>query len=694
MPNQIQISLPHGAARHGPLAISRAAFSGDGRRIATIFGYRWGARDALPRVWDVASGDEVVVIPRIAPAVSADAAPDDGPRPGVQSVALDHGGERALVFVSDGAARLFDIATRQYVRVLHRPGMASRDRHSGGVVAIAPDGRLLVGYGDGTVAVWDPAGDSLLHLLQPYGDDGPEQPATRWSGGSPVSSLSLSADGRYLLVETSDETVSLWDLKSGTRQFQMGAYLRPIVALWERKSVVRWASAEGVVWEVEPGGAPTRLLTTGEAWREAVFSPGGEALLVRLHDGKFKRWSVSGQQELLSEIVPDGRWDPDARLLGFSTTGDVYFYPDAPHRSALRTPYGRAVLERPDAPPLTSGTQGATQDEMARFDRNRAEQALLSPRGDLAVTAKGYSPEVELWSIPSGRFLGTLVHDHATFALELSPSGDLLAVSVWHHAPAEGSHDVYVWDVVTRQLRTRLRGHTERVTSVAFGPDERWVVTAAQDGSVRLWTLGGASSETTAEVATRQFSDLDHSSLNVLRDGRILVYRHRHVDVWQGLTERRLEIATGSTRWRRWRISADQRYLLRTGDGQTVDLWDLHDGSHHATYGSLIARPEWSTTDADAQLDPANATRLWRLPGGPYLQGPKALGALVRDPRGRPLLVRPAETGGVELLDVTGEPRLLRHLPLEGNPVGSAAVGDRLLLLSATGELVSFPLDG
>src|SRR5262249_54878345 len=46
---------------------------------------------------------------------------------------------------------------------------------------------------------------------------------------------------------------------------------------------------------------------------------------------------------------------------------------------------------------------------------------------------------------------------------------------------------VHLWDVATGRPRVPLPGHQERLTSVACTPDGRTVVTAAWDGTVRVW---------------------------------------------------------------------------------------------------------------------------------------------------------------------------------------------------------------
>jgi U3 small nucleolar RNA-associated protein 21 len=48
---------------------------------------------------------------------------------------------------------------------------------------------------------------------------------------------------------------------------------------------------------------------------------------------------------------------------------------------------------------------------------------------------------------------------------------------------------VRVVDVGSRALVRTFRGHTNRVTDVAFSPDGRWLLSAAMDGAVRTWDL-------------------------------------------------------------------------------------------------------------------------------------------------------------------------------------------------------------
>ncbi len=44
-----------------------------------------------------------------------------------------------------------------------------------------------------------------------------------------------------------------------------------------------------------------------------------------------------------------------------------------------------------------------------------------------------------------------------------------------------------MWEAESGQQKMVLQGHTDSVSSAAYSPDGRWIVTASGDGTARVW---------------------------------------------------------------------------------------------------------------------------------------------------------------------------------------------------------------
>jgi WD40 repeat protein len=111
----------------------------------------------------------------------------------------------------------------------------------------------------------------------------------------------------------------------------------------------------------------------------------------------------------------------------------------------------------------------------------------FSPDGK-TLAAGMESGEVHLFDVASGGQVATLAgHGGTVRWLGFHPDGRSLVV-----AGPLTDHTVFVWDLATRKPPRRLPGHDSEVLSGAWRADGWLLIKAgANDGTVRLWGLGG-----------------------------------------------------------------------------------------------------------------------------------------------------------------------------------------------------------
>jgi len=176
------------------------------------------------------------------------------------------------------------------------------------------------------------------------------------------------------------------------------------------------------------------------------------------------------------------------------------------------------------------------------------------------------SPQLLISDLSSLRFLDKTLTGHSdrVRSVVYSPDGRYLA---------SGSNDntIKIWEVATgKELRT-LTGHSGWVSSVVYSPDGRYLASEIGDDTIKIW-----------EVATgKELRTLTgHSSwvLSVVYspDGRYLASGSwdETIKIWEVATGKELRTLTGHSSWVLSVVySPDGRYLASGSRDKTIKIW-------------------------------------------------------------------------------------------------------------------------
>jgi len=238
-----------------------------------------------------------------------------------------------------------------------------------------------------------------------------------------------------------------------------------------------------------------------------------------------------------------------------------------------------------------------------------------------------------------GRISGNPVYvkwrlDDIITRVSFSPDGSTVAAASDQH--------IYLLDIHTHNIH-RLRGHNERVMSVAFSRDGRYLASGSESGQVFVWALGQGSFRSIkghrGAVWGLDFSPDNQMLATMSMDGTVAIW-----DVDKG---RRLKILTG----RRGpgavdvRFSPDGRYIAYPGEENTVHIWDISSGRLHRTFAGhksqcvAVSFCAGGRLLASSSMSLSKTVRLWDLESGRQrelkIPEPDEIYAIDSSPNGR-----------------------------------------------------------
>jgi WD40 repeat protein/serine/threonine protein kinase len=467
------------------------AFSPDGRRLAST------SNDNTVKFWDLATGELQRTLEKHTSAV--------------YSVAFSPDGSRLASASADGTLVVWDAATGRPLKQLKR--------HTGQVwgVAFSPDGRYLASSSDDQgVFLWDAARGDLVRVY--------------WGHGSGIASVVFSPDGWRLASASDDHTIKIWNATIDPGAVRLAGHRGPInrTAFSADNRRVATAGVDGTirVWDSATGEPLQVLQGHNGPVLSVAFRPGSSQLASAGTDGKVLIWdhesgkrratlAGSGAQVISVAFSPDG-----GRLAAAASDQTVTLWDVATGRR-LRTLSARprSILAMWPAAPWPLVAVGWTLRESPLAPQrpdNPLRSVAFSPDGK-RLAAAHLNQLIHVWDVASGRrrFLLTVSRGNLNQVL-YSPDGRYLAAASrdYDQTISKESGEVKLWDAATgKEVRT-LRGHNRMVTSLAFTPDSRRLISGSNDWTVKVWEVSSGQEMLSFSLSQLELAPVFHLALS------------------------------------------------------------------------------------------------------------------------------------------------------------------------------------
>ncbi|XP_068725814.1 WD repeat-containing protein 36-like [Montipora capricornis] len=370
----------------------------------------------------------------------------------VMSFQQDWGPVIGLTFRTDGNPIMASASTEGHIAFWdlekRQLGTVLRDAHHGVVCGMKflPSQPLLVTNGpDNSLKIWifdQPDGSGRLLRSRSSHSAPPTKIRFYGSRGKDILSAGLDRSLRFICVVRDARSCEL-----------------------SQGSLTKKSKSHGV--KLEDLRLPPVTDFACEDVRESAWDN-----IVTCHQGaiaartwSFQRKSI-GKHQLKSQA--DDRPGPVVTTVlsscgNFAITGDAYGHVDMFN---IQSGIHRGCLGKPKA------------------HQSQIRGVAIDGINQQVITA-GADCNLKFWNFKAKNLLHTLTFEAPITQILLHRESSLLAVCL-------EDFEIHVVDIDMRRVVRIFRGHTNRITDMAFSPDSRWLITSSMDSSVRTWDLPAA----------------------------------------------------------------------------------------------------------------------------------------------------------------------------------------------------------
>jgi len=528
--------------------INAVAFSSDGKRLATASG------DKTTKVWDTETGEEIATL--------------IGHQTRVNAVVFSPDGKRLFTASDDSLVKVWDTTSGHEIDSYGNHGTRVR------ALAISPDGKRLATAGDFTVRVWDAIAAKELASLPGFKDN--------------VNAVAFSPSGKMLATASSDKIARIWDAQTGNEIIALKGHTNWVDCIAfspdGRKVATGGDDRTIKLWDVATGQELGSLRGHLRPVESVVFSLDGRTLISASLDHTVKVWDIANLEEP-TIIKPGTPYAAAYSQVGQELIG-IYPAVNSPvkiwnvvsgkertvftgrdysiHSLALSPDGQRLITTTVHGPMRVLDAIGGHQLASFAGHAGIVDAISYSADGKLIATG-GYDSLVKLWDAVSYQEIASIkAHDDRIFCLAFSPDGKKLATG-------GDDHKIKIWDVASGRQMMTLAGHTDWVNSVAFSSDGRMLASGSGDQTAKLWDVA-----TGREIRTFRGHAGRVQSIAFSHDGSRLATASYDATVrlWDVATGQELLSLKGHTDFVVFVAFSDDDRILTSGSrDQTIRFW-------------------------------------------------------------------------------------------------------------------------
>jgi WD40 repeat protein len=473
--------------------------------------------------------------------------------------------------------------------------------HTGKIMSavFSPDGkRILSGSSDNSVRIWDAkTGEQLVQIN---------------GHTNRVNSVSYSPDGKRIVTGADDNSIRVWDNESEKQLFKIighTTFVNCVAFSPDGKRIVSGGGDNIIrIWNADTGEQLSQL-TGHTGWINGVtFHPEGKRIASVSADGSVRTWIIENEEQIAqysghTNKVNNVSFSPDGKLL---VTGSddktVYLW---------NTETGKQLLQ------FTGHTA-------------KIMDVAFSPDGKRIVSGSK-DRTVRVWDTDSGEQLTQYTgHTDGVNSVSFSLDGQRIVSGAGDNTYGKEDKIVRVWDAINKEPHGQLIGHTDTINNVLFNHDGSRIVSMSADNSVRVWdtesgnhvsqlygSIGSFSNATFSPNGKRiAILSGSHGLIWDTESGELIAHNIRHDDCVSSIA-----FSPDSTRI----VTGDfDRYDYDDHKNPTFRIWDVETGKQVAQLeGSVVflsVQLAFSPDGTKVVNDYGMKTRVWDAETGERLE--------------------------------------------------------------------------